>query len=72
MEMFSFAFNDSIVKKSPLLYFFKLLLSSFWLSVLNRKEEIENWFSKKNANTFVRVLVNCFSPKTSDKATFIN
>ena len=71
MKIFSFVFNNSIVKKkSPLLYLFKLFWSSYWLSVLNRKQEIENWFSK-NTNSFIHVLGNCFSPNTSDKATFI-
>ena len=67
MEMFSFIFNDSIVKTSPLLYFSTL----YEVHVLNRKQEIENLLSKKNVNSFVFVLVNCFSPNTSDKTTFI-
>ena len=71
MGIISFVFNDTIVKKSPLLYLFKLFWSSFWLSVLNRKQEIENWVCKKNSNSFVRVFVNYFSLNISDKATFI-
>ena len=67
--MFPFVFDDSQVKNSSLLYLSKLFWSSFWLSVLNRKQT-ENWLSKKNTNSFVRVLVNCFSPDTSDKASF--
>ena len=55
MEMVSFVSNDLIVKKPPLLYLFKLFWSSFWLIVLNREGAIKNWFSKKNANSFVFV-----------------
>ena len=71
VEMFLFNFNDSIVTKVFFTALFKLFWSSFSLSVLNRKNESEIWLSKKNANSFVCVLVNCFSPNTGDKATFI-
>ena len=66
MEMFSFIFNDLIVKKVSFTVLFQTFMK---LSVLNRKQEIENWLNK-NANSFVLLLVNCFSPNTSDKATF--
>ena len=42
-----------------------------WLSVLNRKQEIEIWLRKKNADSFVLVLVNCLIPNASDKVNFI-
>ena len=70
VETFSLIFKDPIVKKSPLENVFKLLWSSFWLSVLKIKQEIENCPSKNNMSNCVLVLVNCFSPNTSDKATF--